>query len=542
MAFCYGIGEEGYGFAQIGFHPEHSDIFAKLFSQGNGDLYLAASLEEEGVLAPKGMYMRGYSYYDKSLDTYTPYALPDVSNIKFNINGSAMHVENAEEYTRKLNIKNGELERRFIYRNERCKLGFNYKRIVTDDNIIASLVSVEALDGGAEIDFVSGIYAAHIENNIHALNIQTISFADETIHMYANDCNDGGICISSKIRIYLNGNEIYPEIKKEESESHIAINAGIFLNEGNILTVEKVSSINFVDSLLGIDITDSIPRKENNKLNIRYAQYLSENAKTWSDYYKNKGIDVNGNPSEYYAPMLNEYYSKITMHFPHIYKSFMAENNSDVWQYIMQKYAGIYVSNDKLYIDSATLENVLYICAALYVHGLHVEIQKYPYMTNICFSDDKKLYANINGTEYDLIPGLNQYYKGKIIHLPICIKGTVIQGKKMGRKLGFPTANIQYPHDDIGLANGVYIARLLTENGAIINGIANAGKQPTLPSGHKTIEIHLFDFDGDLYGEEVEIQLIKYLREEKLFPSAEAMKEQVFSDIFTAKRYFERFS
>ena len=67
-------------------------------------------------------------------------------------------------------------------------------------------------------------------------------------------------------------------------------------------------------------------------------------------------------------------------------------------------------------------------------------------------------------------------------------------------------------------------------------------KQPTLPSGHKTIEIHLFDFDGDLYGEEVEIQLIKYLREEKLFPSAEAMKEQVFSDIFTAKRYFERFS
>ena len=44
----------------------------------------------------------------------------------------------------------------------------------------------------------------------------------------------------------------------------------------------------------------------------------------------------------------------------------------------------------------------------------------------------------------------------------------------MGRKLGFPTANIQYPHDDIGLANGVYIARLVTESGAIINGIANA--------------------------------------------------------------------
>ena len=432
MAFCYGIGEEDYGFAQIGFHPEHSDIFAKLFSQGNGDIYLAASLEEEGVLAPKGMYMRGFSYYDKSLDTYIPYALPDVCNIEFNIDGSAMHVENAEEYTRKLNIKNGELERRFIYRNEKCKLGFNYRRIVTDDNIITLLVNVEALGGGAKIDFVSGIYALHIKNNKYKLNIKAKNFTDETMHMYANDCKDGGLCISSNIRVYINDNEIYPEIKKEEGESHIAINTGIFLNEGDILTVEKVSSFNFVDSLLGIDITDSIPRKENNKLNIRYAQYLSENAKTWSDYYKNKGIDINDSPSEYYAPMLNEYYNKIFINFPHIYKSFMAENNSDVWQYIMQKYAGIYVSNDKLYIDSATLENALYICAALYVHDVHVEIQKYPSMTNICFSDDKKLYANINGVEYELIPGLNQYYKGKIIHLPMYIKGTVIQGKKWG--------------------------------------------------------------------------------------------------------------
>ena len=59
------------------------------------------------------------------------------------------------------------------------------------------------------------------------------------------------------------------------------------------------------------------------------------------------------------------------------------------------------------------------------------------------------------------------------------------------------------------------------------------------PKRNKNHRIHLFDFDGDLYGEEVEIQLIKYLRDEKLFPSAEAMKEQVFSDILTAKRFFK---
>ena len=536
MAFCYGIGKGDYCLAEIGFNPEHNYIFEKLFSQGNGKIFFAASLEECSASSANGMYMHGFSCYDENLDTYIPYALPDVCNMRFYIHGFPMQIENTKDYVRKLNIENGELERRFIYRNEKCKLSFNYRRILTDDNIIASLVRVEALEENAEIVFNSGIYSAH---NKHILNIKAKNFADETMHMLVSGGKANGVCISSKMCIYINGEEIHPEIEKEEGEGFIAINAGINLNAGDILTVEKISSVDFIDSLSGVNLTDSIPHNENNKLNMRYAQHLSENTKVWAGYYKNAGIDIENNPSEYYIPMLNEYYRKITVNFPNIYKSLSYENNSNICQYILQKYAGVYIADNKLFISPTPLDNALYVCVALKVRGVYVEIQKYPSMTNIYFSEGKKLYIVINGTENELLPGLNQYYKGRIIHLPMYIKGKVIQGKKMGRKLGFPTANIQYPQDEENLVNGVYIARLLTESGAIINGIANAGRQPTLPSGIKTIEIHLFDFDGDLYGEEVEIQLIKYLRDEKLFPSAEAMKEQVFSDILTAKRFFK---
>lgn len=118
------------------------------------------------------------------------------------------------------------------------------------------------------------------------------------------------------------------------------------------------------------------------------------------------------------------------------------------------------------------------------------------------------------------------------------IEGTVVQGKKIGRRLGFPTANVS-PAERVQLPRfGVYLCLLRTQEAAYPS-IANIGRHPTLPEGHITVEVHMLDAYRDLYGQAVRVELLGFLRPEQRFDNVYALKQQIQRDAEAAKAYFE---
>lgn len=117
------------------------------------------------------------------------------------------------------------------------------------------------------------------------------------------------------------------------------------------------------------------------------------------------------------------------------------------------------------------------------------------------------------------------------------ILGTVIEGLKLGRTLGFPTANLS-AHNEQFPPDGVYAVEVRQIGGAPRRGVANIGVRPTLAnaSGERSLEVHLFDFDGSLYGTDLEVFFRRYLRPERKFPSLEALREQIAADVEEARR------
>ena len=114
------------------------------------------------------------------------------------------------------------------------------------------------------------------------------------------------------------------------------------------------------------------------------------------------------------------------------------------------------------------------------------------------------------------------------------IRGEIVHGQKLGRTLGYPTANLVLSDDDI-LAHGVYAVRLRRADGTLHDGVASFGRRPTFDNGAALFETFLFDFDGDLYGETVEVSLFAYLRGEEKFDSAAALVAQMDRDAQTAR-------
>jgi riboflavin kinase/FMN adenylyltransferase len=122
----------------------------------------------------------------------------------------------------------------------------------------------------------------------------------------------------------------------------------------------------------------------------------------------------------------------------------------------------------------------------------------------------------------------NRYYQ---------VTGKVVHGDKRGRTIGFPTANIR-PSDSYVLPKqGVY-AVLVRWGEHCRPGVLNLGIKPTFQSSlpEATIEVHLFDFDGDLYDNELSVQWVSFLREEKKFESIEYLKQQITQDVLQAKQ------
>ena len=110
------------------------------------------------------------------------------------------------------------------------------------------------------------------------------------------------------------------------------------------------------------------------------------------------------------------------------------------------------------------------------------------------------------------------------------LSGTVVNGKKLGGTIGFPTANIEIkePYKLIP-SRGVYIIRTRI-NGDLYNGIMNIGFNPTVLGKHQTIEAHLFDFNENIYGEKIKIEFLYFLREEQKFKSVEELVTQLNID------------
>jgi riboflavin kinase / FMN adenylyltransferase len=113
------------------------------------------------------------------------------------------------------------------------------------------------------------------------------------------------------------------------------------------------------------------------------------------------------------------------------------------------------------------------------------------------------------------------------------ISGKVVHGAKRGRELGFPTANIHMRHERPALS-GVYAVKL---DG--LNSVANLGVRPTIAGITKLLlEVHVIDFNGDLYGKHVHVEFLHKIREEQKFESLEALKTQIATDVVVAREFF----
>lgn len=108
--------------------------------------------------------------------------------------------------------------------------------------------------------------------------------------------------------------------------------------------------------------------------------------------------------------------------------------------------------------------------------------------------------------------------------------GIVVQGDKIGRTIGYPTANLQYTNNDkIHLGHGVYAATA-TRNHKTYNGMLSIGNRPTLENSDEKVEINLFDFNEEIYGEELRITVKKYLRPQEKYASMDILKSQLAQD------------
>ncbi len=120
------------------------------------------------------------------------------------------------------------------------------------------------------------------------------------------------------------------------------------------------------------------------------------------------------------------------------------------------------------------------------------------------------------------------------------ILGTVSEGRRLGRRLGFPTANLR-AHNEQFPPNGVYAAKAWFDGGEH-GGVVNIGVRPTIEheAGERLLELYLFDFDQDIYGCDVEVAFLRYLRPEQKFSGIEELQAQIQRDAEEARRIYEK--
>ena len=121
---------------------------------------------------------------------------------------------------------------------------------------------------------------------------------------------------------------------------------------------------------------------------------------------------------------------------------------------------------------------------------------------------------------------------------PFSMRGPVVRGEERGRTIGFPTLNIGVSADLALPANGVYITSALLRDGRRFQAVTNIGERPTFEGEQRRVETHLLDFEGDLYGEVVTIELLSRVRDEQKFDGVEALVAQIAMDVDSTRRLF----
>ncbi len=118
------------------------------------------------------------------------------------------------------------------------------------------------------------------------------------------------------------------------------------------------------------------------------------------------------------------------------------------------------------------------------------------------------------------------------------LRGKVVKGRQVGRTLGFPTANIEPNQLNLSLSHGVYGVRVLTD-GKWYEGIMNIGIRPTFNDGFQpSFEVHLFDFNQNIYHQTLQVEICFFIREEKAFSGIDHLISQIKIDVNDTKEKF----
>lgn len=115
---------------------------------------------------------------------------------------------------------------------------------------------------------------------------------------------------------------------------------------------------------------------------------------------------------------------------------------------------------------------------------------------------------------------------------PYRVQGTVVHGRGLGRQIGFPTANICVDNKDKLIPkDGVYSVQVTTADGTSHKALLNIGTNPTVGGSERTLEVHIPDFSGDLYGQPITVEFARYIREEHKFTSVDTLRKQIQQDL-----------
>lgn len=136
------------------------------------------------------------------------------------------------------------------------------------------------------------------------------------------------------------------------------------------------------------------------------------------------------------------------------------------------------------------------------------------------------------GKVFETSQMLKHYYK---------LTGSVVAGEHIGTRLGYPTANVVPDNaEKLIPADGVYAVWASIEGGEPMQAMMNIGKRPTFDGKQRTLEVHIFDFEGDLYGKQIAVSFAHIVRYERYFSSAEELKRQIKKDEVSIKELFEK--
>ncbi len=129
-------------------------------------------------------------------------------------------------------------------------------------------------------------------------------------------------------------------------------------------------------------------------------------------------------------------------------------------------------------------------------------------------------------------------HAARLLGRPYIMDGQVAHGDKIGRQLGFATANIRIRHNPLPMS-GVFAVEVGGLGEESLPGVANLGTRPTVGGTRTLLEVHLFDFDRDIYGKHISVRFVHKLRDEQRFPNFEALKAQIAADAAAARVFFK---